>query len=114
MSVDCLLWEGRIRRDGYGAFDEGRQEKLAHVAVYEAQYGPVPQGWDVHHECENKACVNPHHLEAMPKGEHTRISRSKDRCKRGHLLAETRVRFPNGRSDCSECRDIRMALWRGR
>jgi len=73
MSVDCLLWEGgNFTKAGYGRVSIGKGKRVyAHVATYEAQYGPIPDGYEVHHECGNKACVNPHHLELKSKSAHT-------------------------------------------
>ena len=110
MNVDCLEWEGRIRRDGYGAFDIERREVLAHRAVYEAQYGPIPAGYEIHHECGNRACVNPHHLLMLQKGEHTVLTHTLDVCKRGHSQAVSRRRHPNGRIDCIECVAVRNSM----
>lgn len=108
MSADCLEWEGRRDRRGYGRlYDATRKERVyAHVATYEAQYGPVPGGWDVHHECENKSCVNSHHLQSIPKGSHTSQHFKKEFCKRGHLLAGTRRVYPDGSAACTKCRQL--------
>jgi hypothetical protein len=48
---------------------EAEQEK-AHRVAYEGAHGPVPEGHHVHHECENKRCVNPNHLVAMTPRDH--------------------------------------------
>jgi hypothetical protein len=29
--------------------------------MYERHVGPIPNGYDVHHRCGNRLCVNPEH-----------------------------------------------------
>ena len=42
----------------------------AHRYTYEMFVGPVPDGYHVHHECQNPGCVNPMHLQALTPKEH--------------------------------------------
>jgi hypothetical protein len=42
----------------------------AHRYTYEVFVGPVPDGYHVHHECQNPGCVNPMHLQALTPKEH--------------------------------------------
>lgn len=47
--------------------------KSTYLAVYEALVGPVPDGFNLHHTCEQPRCVNPEHLELMTRADHTRL-----------------------------------------
>ena len=48
----------------------------AHRLLWSRENGPVPTGYDLHHTCENKLCVNPEHLELLsPKDHHKRHGR---------------------------------------
>src|ERR1043165_7742132 len=66
----CWVWNGaRARRLSgtltYGVIrhaDHARRGVYAHRASYELAFGPIPEGLDVLHRCDNPPCVNPSHL----------------------------------------------------
>ena len=64
----CWQWTGSKDAAGYGMhWRVGR----VHRWVYELLVNPIPDGFVVHHECENKACVNPDHLRASTQRDHS-------------------------------------------
>lgn len=48
----------------------------AHRLMYEECVGAIPEGYDVHHTCHNRACVNINHLVLIKKSEHTALHNS--------------------------------------
>jgi hypothetical protein len=71
-------WHDRrpVEASGYGrqlTLPDGRQVK-AHRAYYEYFVGPVPEGLELDHLCENRWCVNPGHLEPVTHTENIRRS----------------------------------------
>lgn len=73
----CWVWIRRFTQDGRADLNIKGRNVRAHRVYYERFVGPIPDGYHVHHKCENRACVNPNHLEAMPQSEHhQRHSRS--------------------------------------
>ena len=61
----CWLWAGYRDRNGYGRMGAGTREDgviLAHRASYIIHIGPIPDGVDVLHACDNPPCVRPDHL----------------------------------------------------
>lgn len=42
-------------------------KKLAHILMFEHFNGPVPEGYEVDHQCHNHRCINPDHLQALPR-----------------------------------------------
>jgi hypothetical protein len=72
----CVLWEGNAARNGYGQFRlNGRQGPniYVHRIAYEAEYGPIPLGLEVHHLCGVRTCINPQHMKLLTKAEHARL-----------------------------------------
>ena len=113
---DCIPWRGEITAEGYGRKNIGGRKYTAHVLTWEAVHGPVPKGYELHHVCENKACVNVGHLECLTRLEHRRrhLREPKAYCKHGHPLDEVNVYLWRGKRFCRTCRVARTAAWRKR
>lgn len=63
---DCWLWKAGHNKNGYGIFNYTGVRpgviKLAHRVAWELTQGPIPEGLDVLHRCDNPPCVNSAHL----------------------------------------------------
>ncbi|WP_407691100.1 HNH endonuclease signature motif containing protein [Rubrobacter marinus] len=46
---------------------------MAHRLFYEARYGPIEDGNQLHHRCGIPSCVNPDHLLPLSVAEHARL-----------------------------------------
>ena len=120
----CWLWTGGLIGHGYGCVNVGHHKQdYAHRVSYAYHVGPIPIGYDVDHLCHNeetdcaggetcrhRRCINPAHLEAVPRKENIRRGAiSLDRlgvCRRGHDVTLPGALASNGpgRRTCRECR----------
>lgn len=103
----CWTWMAS-RAHGYGrigvAVSPGRSVPAqAHRVMYEALIGPIPDGLHLDHLCQNRACVNPAHLQPVTNAENARRARLlRTTCRAGHEQPE-RDRW----GDCVLCRVAR-------
>src|SRR5258706_516480 len=68
----CWMWTGhnttaRADKGGltYGHIKMGKTQKCVHRVSYEKFVGPIPDGYEIDHLCNNTLCYNPKHLEAV-------------------------------------------------
>lgn len=56
----------RVRLDG--------KLTMYHRFIWENAIGPIPEGYEVHHLCLNRGCVNLRHLRVLPIKEHKALT----------------------------------------
>lgn len=58
----CLEWSGTRNAHGYGSLRVDGRLIRAHRYAWQLCFGPIPDGLDVCHHCDNPPCCNPAHL----------------------------------------------------
>lgn len=107
----CVEWRGWVNNSGYGMIKSSKRpysHLLAHRVAYELHYGPVPQGMEVMHSCDNKKCVNWEHLSVGSRQENMNDMVSKDRQKRSALSDADALAIRDLRSRGLTQREIAM------
>lgn len=85
-SDGCWFWLGSRDQKGYGKVQFQGQKSVVHRVVYELLVGPVPDGFQVCHHCDNPPCCNPAHLFVGTNQDNVRDSFNKGR-REGYDLA---------------------------
>ncbi len=92
----CWVWMHRLT-DGYGQTRINGVISRAHRVMYSLTNGPIPEGMQVLHSCDNRACVNPLHLWLGTNADNMHDKYLKNRQTKGethgmHVLTENNVR----------------------
>jgi hypothetical protein len=95
----CREFDGCRSRDGYGLIKVAGHMKRAHRMVYELAKGPIPDGMVVMHRCDNRACINPAHLQLGSVADNNRDTLRKGRMRGLDTVAEfqrAKTHLPQG------------------
>lgn len=58
----CWFWTGTLTTFGYGVLRVDGRNVGAHRVAYELFVGPIDDGMNILHGCDNPPCCNPAHL----------------------------------------------------
>ena len=123
---DCQAWTGSKDSSGYGTFWVSGRTLSSHRIGFLDIHKTLPiKGYELHHECLNRACVNGRHHSVVTHEENMNLSRTtldrlpssltrfKEKCKNGHLMIEDNTYVDRrGWSECRSCRQENVRRWR--
>lgn len=107
----CWEWAAGRSGSGYGGFAVHQRVEGAHRVAWELWNGPVPDGLQVCHRCDNPTCVRPDHLflGTIQDNQRDKVAKgrglaNRDECPHGHPFdnAHSYVR-PSGGKKCRTC-----------
>jgi hypothetical protein len=111
----CWIWTGKSMGGSkcfgyYGGFTVKGRMRYAHRLSYELHNGPVPDGHELDHLCQQHYCVNPDHLEPVTHQENIRRSErcQVTACPAGHPYDEINTHInKKGHRICRPCAKLR-------
>ena len=59
---ECWPWRASLKSNGRGQIGINQKPVGAHRVAWELTFGPIPEGMDIMHSCDNPPCCNPAHL----------------------------------------------------
>lgn len=104
----CWLWVGYINPKGYGNIT--RKHIRVHRLSWELANGPIPEGLNVLHQCDNPICVRLSHLFLGTQNDNVQDMVAKGRNHSGITLGEA---HPSHKLTENQVLEIRATLYAG-
>lgn len=111
----CLEFNGYRNKLGYGQVRWGGRLHRVHRVMYERQHGPIPEGLELRHTCDNPPCAADGHLllgthaenmaDMMERGRHPKEGWTV--CPNNHPYPEDRP-ARSSKNRCRECTRARQ------
>ena len=112
----CIEFTGSLNRKGYGRMWFNGKIAQTHRIAWEITFGPIPDGLQVLHHCDNPPCCNPSCLFLGTDADNTADMVAKGRgagqkvthCPKGHVYdVGNTYTSPQGKRSCKACQRTR-------
>lgn len=100
---DCLLWQGRVSSSGVPRHNDMSLRRM----VYEARFGPVPDGFVASTNCGRPECL--HHLCKKTKGQVLFDTYATSDLALRRSVTSTRISRLSAKLDIEKAREIRYS-----
>jgi hypothetical protein len=109
----CWVWRGTTGHRGYGRVHVPDSTRLvfAHRQSWAMAYGPIPDGTQVLHRCDNPPCVRPEHLFLGDQADNIADMVAKGRHARAAAHGESNAHAKLTDEAVRELRGLRAAGW---
>ena len=93
--LDCILSKNKPTTNGYPRKSYNNKVYYHHRLIWILENGSILEGYDIHHKCGNKCCINIKHLECLKRIKHLKKhglsgealkNSKKTHCKCGNIL----------------------------
>lgn len=87
----CKEWPSGLHKMGYGQRQYKGKNWLAHRAAWDEEIGPIPNGLQVLHRCDNRPCCEITHLFLGTLADNMRDMVAKGRQSRGERVPQHKL-----------------------
>lgn len=109
---DCWLWTASLQK-GYGqiGIKGQRAPGKAHRVSWGLHHGPIPEGAEVLHTCDNPPCVNPRHLFLGSQTANLEDMTGKGRRRQGNAYGADNPSSKLSEKDVRKIRELAKSGW---
>lgn len=103
--IGCWEWQKSFTKSGYATFTKDGKQYYSHRLAWESANGPIPDGLDILHLCDNKKCCRPDHLKPGTHAENMADMKAKGRAFR--MIGEQHINHILSSNDVLKMRALR-------
>jgi predicted XRE-type DNA-binding protein len=87
--IDNNCWQctsHNKKEDGYIFIGRNKKQQYIHRYIYSIYYGEIQKGLVIRHKCDNRACINPEHLESGTQQDNLNDMKIRGRSNKGKKI----------------------------